>query len=229
MWEILVPGFLLIGCIIFAYVLVIQWQKDKQSSSVLAEVERQNSAYAVPIEAIEQYEDARYALFEQTWGSDKPLPGTEEEWMNQLSEEDNKALRTLLMKRAIANIPRSQEIQKDLPGFSALYRKQLISEEAWRTAGAAKEALVNEIELVREEASRLKADWGQSIFSEAFQLFRHQQEKMQEAASVKEAERTRKIKIEEEKQRLERQERLAAKRALELIREEEAAEKKKKK
>jgi hypothetical protein len=71
------------------------------------------------------------------------------------------------MKRAIADIPMIQNIQKEAQGMGKLYSKSMCSVNQWRAYQAAEALVSSEVEQVRAEADELEPGWSDSIWKQA--------------------------------------------------------------
>lgn len=95
-----------------------------------------------------------------------------------------------LMKRAIADIPILQHIQKESPGMNKLYAQSMCSEKQWRAYQHAEALVSAEVDEVRREADLVEPGWAQVIWRQAMQYHqmlkqRHEQEtKAAEAAAA---------------------------------------------
>ena len=129
------------------------------------------------------------------------------------------------MKRAIADIPILQHIQKESPGMNKLYAQSMCSEKQWRAYQKAEALVSAEVEEVRREADQIEGGWSQMIWRQAMQYHqmlkqRHEQEaKAAEAAAAAKNAAPEKKKTPEE---LKKEKELAAEKAAqELLKQEE--------
>ncbi|CEM11653.1 unnamed protein product [Vitrella brassicaformis CCMP3155] len=259
MFDLVIDVLIVVVCLVIlggaaGYMLWSEWKSQKSSTGFFQEAELR-LGYPVPRNEIRYYDKIRTDAMRKfqrenpeytevpinEFGEeDETLSDTDEpdefttSWLRQLSPEEKRLMRTGLMKRAIANLPRYQEIQKDYPGKEALYRRRLISEHHWQLIRAAYKDLVDEINFIQKEAECLEDGWGQRIFPQAYQLWRAnllreaQQKEVEkrQKQKEKEAEKLKKQKEHEEKikqQKLEKEQRLAEKKAAALIKAEEEA------
>ena len=94
------------------------------------------------------------------------------------------------MKRAIADIPILQHIQKESPGMNKLYSQSMCSEKQWRAYQKAEALVSAEVDEVRRESDQIEPGWSQMIWRQAMQYHqmlkqRHEQEaKAAEAAAA---------------------------------------------
>lgn len=116
----------------------------------------------------------------------------------------HRVLAQALMKRAIADIPLVQHIQKESPAMNKLYSKSMCSVKQWRNYQAAEAMVSAEVDEVRAEADELEPGWSDLIWRQAMQYHgmlksRHEQEqaalnKAKEEAMKKRLEATKKKK-----------------------------------
>jgi Preprotein translocase subunit Sec66 len=103
----------------------------------------------------------------------------------------HRMLAQALMKRAMADIPIVQHIQKESNGMNRLYAQSMCSVKQWRSYQAAESLVSAEVDEVRAEADEIEPGWGQMIWRQAMQYHqmlkqRHEQEaKAQEEAAKK--------------------------------------------
>mmetsp|Transcript_6903 Transcript_6903/g.10182 ORF Transcript_6903/g.10182 Transcript_6903/m.10182 type:complete len:301 (+) Transcript_6903:146-1048(+) len=93
----------------------------------------------------------------------------------------HRILAQALMKRAIADIPLVQHIQKESPAMNKLYSKSMCSVKQWRNYQAAEAMVSAEVDEVRAEADELEPGWSELIWRQAMQYHgmlkaRHEQE-----------------------------------------------------
>jgi len=93
----------------------------------------------------------------------------------------HRILAQALMKRAIADIPLVQHIQKESPAMNKLYSKSMCSVKQWRNYQAAEAMVSAEVDEVRAEADELEPGWSDLIWRQAMQYHgmlkaRHEQE-----------------------------------------------------
>jgi hypothetical protein len=74
-----------------------------------------------------------------------------------------------LMKRAIADLPIVQHIQKESTGMNKLYSQSMCSVNQWRAYQMAEALVSGEVEEVRAEADEIEPGWSQSIWRQAMQ------------------------------------------------------------
>lgn len=87
------------------------------------------------------------------------------------------------MKRAIADIPMVQQIQKEAQGMGRLYAKSMCSVNQWRAYQAAEALVSSEVEQVRAEADEIEPGWSDVIWKQAVQY--HAMLKQKHEAEVK--------------------------------------------
>jgi hypothetical protein len=102
------------------------------------------------------------------------------------------------MKRAIADLPIVQHIQKESTGMNKLYSQSMCSVNQWRAYQAAEALVSTEVEEVRAEADEIEPGWSQAIWRQAMQY--HTMLKQKHEAEAKAAmEHAQKRKLVEDK------------------------------
>jgi hypothetical protein len=110
----------------------------------------------------------------------------------------HRALAQALMKRAIADLPIVQHIQKESTGMNKLYSQSMCSVNQWRAYQAAEALVSTEVEEVRAEADEIEPGWSQAIWRQAMQY--HTMLKQKHEAEAKAAmEHAQKRKLVEDK------------------------------
>ena len=66
-----------------------------------------------------------------------------------------------LMKRAVADIPIVQHIQKESGGMNKLYSQSMCSVKQWQSYQAAESLVSSEVAEVRAEADEIEPGWSQ--------------------------------------------------------------------
>jgi hypothetical protein len=103
-----------------------------------------------------------------------------------------------LMKRAIADLPIVQHIQKESTGMNKLYSQSMCSVNQWRAYQMAEALVSSEVEEVRAEADEIEPGWSQSIWRQAMQYHNMLKQK-HEAEAKAAAEHAQKRKLVEDK------------------------------
>eukprot|EP00922_Rhytidocystis_sp_ex-Travisia-forbesii_P061412 GHVS01091025.1.p1 GENE.GHVS01091025.1~~GHVS01091025.1.p1 ORF type:complete len:273 (+),score=59.46 GHVS01091025.1:313-1131(+) len=235
------------------YMVIADFRSQKASASFFREAEL-HYGYHVPDEEIEAYELAKTSVKLKldpgdTTGEEERYDNMEEEeeeeeehefvepsesWLRRIGIDERKQLKGLLLKRAIANIPRWDQIGRDVDGKFRLYKRRIISERHWQTVDDAQRDLKLELEYLKYQAESLEAKWGDDVLRNAITIYKYNQEK--EAAkrktetdqNMKEKALRQQQKLTEhqlliEQQQKEKQQRIANKMAEALIREEHSA------
>mmetsp|Transcript_12585 Transcript_12585/g.16424 ORF Transcript_12585/g.16424 Transcript_12585/m.16424 type:complete len:295 (-) Transcript_12585:55-939(-) len=137
-----------------------------------------------------------------------PGQGLQAEAVAKNPNHPHRLLAQALMKRAIADIPLVQHIQKEAPSMNRLYSQSMCSVKQWRNYQAAEAMVSAEVDEVRAEADELEPGWSQLIWRQAMQYHgmlkaRHEQEqamvkKAKEEALAKAAEAQKKQNAEAE-------------------------------
>jgi hypothetical protein len=97
----------------------------------------------------------------------------------QIPDGDRRKLKALLVKRLMACIDPIRKLQADKQGLPALAQRKLVSEEYLESFTQAERTLNEEFELIMSEADALESNWSKTIFSQAVQFWRLEQEKKQ--------------------------------------------------
>jgi Preprotein translocase subunit Sec66 len=140
-----------------------------------------------------------------------------------------------LMKRAMADIPLVQHIQKESAGMNKLYAQSMCSVKQWRTYQAAEAMVSAEVDEVRGEADDIEPGWSQVIWRQAMQyhnMLKQKHEMEQKAAAEQAAKRKtieERVAAAKKAQQSEVDEAAAAERAAKELAEAEAREKESKK
>lgn len=149
-------------------------------------------------------------------------PGSTPASPQEAANGPHRIMAQALMKRAIADIPILQHIQKESPGMNKLYAQSMCSEKQWRAYQKAEALVSAEVDEVRREADQVEPGWSQMIWRQAMQYHqmlkqRHEQEA--KAAEAAAAAKNEKKKTPEELQK--EKEQAAEKAAAELLKQEE--------
>jgi len=127
------------------------------------------------------------------------VPGQGKPSQETTTNTPGRQLGQALMKRAIADIPLIQHMQKEAQGMYRLHGKNMCSEVQWRSFQGAEGMVSNEVDEVRLEAEEIEPGWGGIIWRQAAQyhgmLKQHHQQAQTKAMQQK---------LEEEKKRRER-------------------------
>lgn len=184
---------------------------------------------------VEDYYKTRTKVEAMGW---KPGQGPPSQEATQNPAHPHRIIASALMKRAMADIPDVMKIQKESAGMSKLYARSMCSVKQWRSYQQAEALISQEIADVKAEADDIEPGWSHSIWQQASQYHamlkkKHEMELQaaQEKAKAATASKTtaseksnpKPAPIEDDPKARE----LAAQRAAEeLLREEEAKEKK---
>jgi len=130
---------------------------------------RQESKMLENVELFDKLDDKNY---------DFELP-EEIETYEELQESqpgDKRALPMALLKRAMADIPRIEQLEKDHPRMARLFQKGLLPFGIWEQLMDAEAMMDTEVHSVQAEAEKLQKGWGQGVFSQAYQMLRKERE-----------------------------------------------------
>jgi len=189
MWWLL--GAVLLACATsIAYLLIKSFKAKQNEDFFFLETERL-FGLGKPTDAMLQYDSLRQDLYDK-WcaatGESEELAteSPEASWQRQLPPQIKAQLKSSLVKRAMANIPRYSRITKEWSSKQFLYKQRLLSERHWRIFDQNQTDLGAEIEFIRYEAECVQAGWGigDKVFEDAAVIFRYQQEKQIREATV---------------------------------------------
>lgn len=129
-------------------------------------------------ELFEQIDDKNYAF---------ELPQEIDEY-NELAETEPSDQRTLplaLLKRAMADIPLIEQLEKDHPRMARLFNRGLLPFGLWEQLLEAEALMDSEVHEVQAEAEKLKTGWGQGVFGQAYQMLRKEREEAEQRAAIR--------------------------------------------
>merc|ERR1711871_1622034 len=128
------------------------------------------------------------ALDDKNYDFELPTEIDEYEELRESQPGDKRALPMALLKRAMADIPRIEQLEKDHPRMARLFQKGLLPFGIWEQLLEAEAMMDTEVNAVQAEAERLQKGWGQGVFSQAYQMLRQDRDnKMREEALAREA------------------------------------------
>lgn len=201
-----------IGSVGAALLLVFQEIRTSREKDILFKQAAKERDLSPPIKEIHEYEEKRHALFVKLLHEQKVRSDAEEDllegqtpensWLRIFLEpEDRKALKLLLLRRALANAPRWIYLSGENTAKYRLYKHGLLTESAWLSFQNSQEELNKELQYIKLEAECIEQDWGASILRDAIMLHRLA-EAQRERAKQQETELRRQ---EKEKDRLARE------------------------
>lgn len=85
----------------------------------------------------------------------------------ELTSDQSKLLKKLLMNRAMATIPLIHKVQNEYQSTERLYKRGMVTEEAYNFLKMLKEYVNDEYGRVMEEAESMQEDWGKAIWMQA--------------------------------------------------------------
>lgn len=139
---------------------------------------------------VDAYYKIKEKCLEQGWKPGTPMPPAPTAANPQQLSGPQRVLAQALMKRAIADIPIVQHIQKEASGMNKLYAQSMCSVQQWKSFQNAEAMIAAEIDSVRGEADALDPGWSQYVWKQAMQYHqvlkqKHEQEekKKQELAN----------------------------------------------
>ena len=165
-----------------AFLVLQEIRASRERDILFKQAAARDSDVSPPTKEIEEYERKRHELFlqllerEQVTDADEDLGEGQRpcnSWLRQLLEpEDRKALKLLLLRRALANAPRWIYLSGESNAKYRLYRHGLLTETAWMAFQAAQEELNRELHYIKLEADCIESDWGDRVLRDAIMLHR---------------------------------------------------------
>jgi len=126
-------------------------------------------------ELFEELDDKEYRF-------DLPKEVDEYEDVRLSKPTDKRTLPVALLKRAMADIPRIEQLERDHPRMARLFNRGLLPFGVWEQLLDAEAMMDHEVHEVQAEAEKLQKGWGQGVFGQAYSMLRRerQEEKQQE-------------------------------------------------
>lgn len=121
-------------------------------------------------------EDLFAALDDKSYDFELPEEIDTYEELRESAPADKRALPMALLKRAMADIPRIEQLEKDHPRMAKLFQKGLLPFGVWEQLVDAEAMMDTEVHTVQAEAEKLQKGWGQGVFSQAYQMLRKDRE-----------------------------------------------------
>lgn len=113
---------------------------------------------------VEEYYQVKDKCISSGWEPGQGKPSQESD-----KNTPGRTLGQALMKRAIADIPLIQHMQKEAQGMYRLHGKNMCSEVQWRAFQNAEGLVSGEVDEVRKEAEEIEPGWGGMIWRQAAQ------------------------------------------------------------
>lgn len=162
-------------------------RQSKESHLFFRQAQASLECYPDARAQIEEYERGRESVFQELLAEGRVHAGEadlepgapiESSWMRCLvSRHQKQTLKVLLLRRAVANVPRWIHLSQEMNAKYRLYRHQLLSEQMWVRFSALHDDLQQELDFLKFEAECLEASWGERILRDALVLYRLQQQK----------------------------------------------------
>lgn len=129
------------------------------------------------------------AIDDDSYNFELPEEVDDYEEVKASKPSDKRTLPVALLKRAMADIPRIEQLEKDHPRMARLFNKGLLPFSIWEQLMEAEAIMDSEVHAVQAEAESLQKGWGQGVFSQAYQMLRkeREEEKLNEARKRDEA------------------------------------------
>jgi len=125
------------------------------------------------------------ALDDKDYDFELPVEIDEYEEVRASKPTDKRTLPVALLKRAMADIPRIEQLEKDHPRMARLFQRGLLPFMLWEQLLEAEALMDTEVREVQEEAEKLHKGWGQGVFSQAYQMLRKEREDEQRDLQLK--------------------------------------------
>jgi hypothetical protein len=121
-------------------------------------------------------------LDDKDYHFDLPTEIDEYEDVRASNPTDKRTLPVALLKRAMADIPRIEQLEKDHPRMARLFNRGLLPFGVWEQLLEAEAVMDHEVHDVQAEAEKLQKGWGQGVFGQAYSMLRRerQEEKQHE-------------------------------------------------
>jgi hypothetical protein len=121
-------------------------------------------------------------LDDKDYHFDLPTEIDEYEDVRASKPTDKRTLPVALLKRAMADIPRIEQLEKDHPRMARLFNRGLLPFGVWEQLLEAEAVMDHEVHDVQAEAEKLQTGWGQGVFGQAYSMLRRerQEEKQHE-------------------------------------------------
>jgi len=121
-------------------------------------------------------------LDDKDYHFDLPAEIDEYEDVRASKPTDKRTLPVALLKRAMADIPRIEQLEKDHPRMARLFNRGLLPFGVWEQLLEAEAIMDHEVHEVQAEAEKLQKGWGQGVFGQAYSMLRRerQEEKQHE-------------------------------------------------
>ncbi|OEH79571.1 hypothetical protein cyc_05121 [Cyclospora cayetanensis] len=173
---------LFVGAAGAAGYLVLQEMRSSREKDIVLKQAGKEVDTSPPAREIEDYEEKRSALFQQLLVQQRVTEADEDlgegqppckSWQRQLLQpEEKKALKLLLMRRALANTPRWFVLSGEANAKYRLYRNGLLTETAWSEFQAVQEELNEELQYIKLEAECMEEGWGDKVLKDTVMLFK---------------------------------------------------------
>jgi len=144
--------------------LIVDKRQEKQvleNPEVYEQLDDKMYDFTLPVE-IDEYEDVR---------ASKPT--------------DKRTLPVALLKRAMADIPRIEQLEKDHPRMARLFNRGLLPFGVWEQLLEAEAMMDTEVHDVQAEAEKLQKGWGQGVFGQAYSMLRRERQEDQQHAQLR--------------------------------------------
>jgi len=116
------------------------------------------------------------ALDDKEYNFDLPEEVDNYDELRTNKPSDKRTLPVALLKRAMADIPRIEQLEKDHPRMARLFNRGLLPFSIWEQLLEAEAIMDTEVHEVQAEAEKLQKGWGQGVFGQAYQMLRKERE-----------------------------------------------------
>merc|ERR1712129_562433 len=121
-------------------------------------------------------------LDDKDYHFDLPTEIDEYEDVRASKPTDKRTLPVALLKRAMADIPRIEQLEKDHPRMARLFNRGLLPFGVWEQLLEAEAVMDHEGHDVQAEAEKLQKGWGQGVFGQAYSMLRRERQMRRDAA-----------------------------------------------
>jgi len=125
------------------------------------------------------------ALDDKDYNFTLPSEVDEYEDVRASKPTDKRTLPVALLKRAMADIPRIEQLEKDHPRMARLFNRGLLPFGVWEQLLEAEAMMDHEVHDVQAEAEKLQKGWGQGVFGQAYSMLRRERQEEQQHAQLR--------------------------------------------
>jgi len=116
------------------------------------------------------------ALDDKQYNFELPIEIDDYDELRESKPPDKRTLPLALLKRAMADIPLIEQLERDHPRMVRLFNRGLLPFGIWEQLLEAERMMDEEVHEVQAEAEKLQKGWGQGVFGQAYQMLRKERE-----------------------------------------------------